>query len=1274
MNLALRIAFGGGAACQWRAELTLDRGTLAELRPLGMEADEPGSMWLESPAGQPGTRLVIQQRSPRTFDGVDLHAECAPEARLSVKLVSREDPQHPITLEVPIKEVLEGYYNRPLDDSGNRILIHRTPGDSLRVRFDRDHLVFAPEERFRFEVEPHLLPVAPGSKVQVRLALRRARGGEELWATEHSIQAGVGTNVPGEVVLPAVEGVYDLVLTVTPDEGWANAVRRPLAWRKPIAQRIVQLVVIGPEVAEPPASGPTEWTEELSIDPANPRWWERLGKLPHFARNSRLSKQPLGNGTMHVWHHSLGDVARLAPSSESPDLSWQAYTLPISEPGRPHLLEIAYPSDVAQTLGISVLEPNATGALMPVGLDSGVVVEVDELADRPTEWLHHRLVFWPRTENPILLMVNHRRSQPAVYGTIRVLSGPKHLASAFPRGTPAAGRMVAAYYHRPLFPENFGAREAFDGFSGHSLDDWMTFYEGGSRLVEYLNYVGYNAVVLSALADGSTIFPADQLQPTPRYDKGALFGTGQDPVRKDVLEMLFRMFDRERLQLVPALDFSAPLPELEAELRSGGAARQGMQWIGPQGVPHTELVPPERGAAPYYNPLHPRVQEAILRVIDQVANRYAAHPSFGGVALQISAESYAHLLSPEWGVDDATITRFEQDSGLKVPGDGPDRFVQRAAFLAGRHRELWLRWRARQISDFYRRAQEKVAAVRPDARLYLTAAGLLGARETEYRLRPTLVQRTTMAEVMLEEGLDAEAWKDQPGIVLLRPEWVISGEMPALRAAAQRLARLPDADHFFQQLPVSGSLFFHRPQQVRLASFDQQSPIQPSYTWLTAQPALSQVQNRARLAHALAAFDAQVLADGGWMLPMGQEESMRQVVAVCRHLPAVRFEKVESDSEQADSQPVTFRFASSGGMTYLYAVNDAPFATSARIRVQAPAGCRIDELTGLRRIAPLRKDGEATYWSVDLGPYEVVAVRFSASEVAFSQPRARWPQVVEAELGRRIRLLGAKAAALRQPPPLGVLDNAGFERRPTSGEEVPGWAITRQPDSQVQTDTQQHHGGTQCVHMASSGPVTCLVSRAFRAPETGRLAMSVWLRVADERRQPPLRLAIEGKLDGQNYYCFAPVGRGRGEGPPAPAIATEWRQFIFQVDDLPLDGLTQMRVRFDLMGPGEIWVDDVQLFDLAFNEKELRELAKLITVAEFQLQNGRLSDCLRILDGYWARFLDAHVPLDADAVAARPAATARQAPPNHTPKKQEPPPRTGWIDRVRGLLTRPARF
>lgn len=1232
-------------------------------------------MWLDSPAGhQAGARLVIQQRSPRTYEGVDLRVQCPPEARLRIELAAQQAPPQPISFDVPISDVLEGYYERPLDGSGNRILIHRAPGDSLRVRFERDHLVFAPQERFRFEVEPYLLPLSPGSKVLVRLALRSARGGEELWATEHRIQAGDGTSVAGEILLPAAEGVYDLVLTATPDEGWASAVRRPLAWRKPVAERIVQLVVISPERPALPVAAPSEWTELFSIDPANPRWWERLARLPHLARVSRPGKQALGNGTMQVWHHPLGDVARLAPSHQSPDLSWQFYTLPIAEPGRPHLLEVAYPSDIAQTLGVSILEPNAAGALMPLGLDSGVVVEGAELAGQPAEWLHHRLVFWPRTTNPILLLVNHRRSQPAVYGRIRVLTGPRHLPAALPPGTPAGGRLVAAYYHRPLFPENFGGREAFDSFSGHSLEDWVTFYEGGSRLVEYLHYVGYNGLLLSALADGSTIFPADDLQPTPRYDKGALFGTGQDPLRKDVLEMLFRMFDRERLQLVPALDFSTPLPELEAELRAGGAARQGLQWIGPQGTTGGESAPLASGAMPPYNPLNPRVQETLLRLIAQVADRYSAHASFGGVALQLSAGSSLRLLSPEWGMDDTTISRFEQQMGLKVPGEGPDRFAQRAAFLAGPQRELWVRWRAQQMSDFYRRAHARIAAARPDGRLYLNAAGLLDGRETEYRLRPALVQRTTLAELMLEAGVEAEAWQDQPGMVLLQPQWVICGEMPAARAAAQYLERLPDADRYFQKLSVPGSLFFHRPQQVRLASFDRQSPIQPSYTWLTAQAALSQAANRRRLVHALAALDSQVLADGGWLLPLGQEEAIRDVVAVCRQLPAVPFAKVGGDSGQGDSQPVTFRFATSGGMTYLYAVNGAPFASSAQVRVQAPAGCRMEEITGRRPVPPLRNDAQGAYWSVDLGPYEVVAVRFSAPEVAFWQPRAEWPQVVEAELSRRIRLLGAKAAALRQPPPLDVLDNPGFERRPTSGEEVPGWAITRQPESEVHTDTQQYHEGKQSVRIASRGPVACLVSRPFAAPDTGRLALSVWLRVADAGQQPPLRLAVEGKLDGQDYYRFAPVGMARPGAPPAPPIDTQWRQFIFQVDDLPLEGLSQMRVRFDLMGAGEVWADDVRLFALAFNDKELRELAKLITVAEFQLQNGRLSDCLRILDGYWAQFLESHVPVDPDAVAARPAAAAPQSPPGPTGKPAEPQPRTGWMDRVRGMLPRPLRF
>jgi len=53
------------------------------------------------------------------------------------------------------------------------------------------------------------------------------------------------------------------------------------------------------------------------------------------------------------------------------------------------------------------------------------------------------------------------------------------------------------------------------------------------------------------------------------------------------------------------------------------------------------------------------------------------------------------------------------------------------------------------------------------------------------------------------------------------------------------------------------------------------------------------------------------------------------------------------------------------------------------------------------------------------------------------------------------------------------------------------------------------------------------------------------------------------------------------------------------------------------MGAGEVWIDDVQVFGLVFEQAELVELSKLITLAEVKLQNGQIGDCLRLLEGYW---------------------------------------------------------
>ena len=82
------------------------------------------------------------------------------------------------------------------------------------------------------------------------------------------------------------------------------------------------------------------------------------------------------------------------------------------------------------------------------------------------------------------------------------------------------------------------------------------------------------------------------------------------------------------------------------------------------------------------------------------------------------------------------------------------------------------------------------------------------------------------------------------------------------------------------------------------------------------------------------------------------------------------------------------------------------------------------------------------YWEVRLEPYDLVAVQLSEPNVQFSNPQAAWPDTVETALGSQIRRLGARAAALRNPPPLDVLANPGFERPAAGDGPIPDWAVS----------------------------------------------------------------------------------------------------------------------------------------------------------------------------------------------------------------------------------------
>jgi hypothetical protein len=1234
-NLQLRIAWGGGAKRQWTGTISLTEGRLSLHRPLGIEADEPGSIWVEQ------NRLEIRQRSPREYDGVDVFLDAPLDAKLLVSMSS--DPRAaPVYQEIKLVDLLHKPFARPLDDRHNRLLVRRAPGDMLRVRLPGDSQVFSTDERISIDLKPYLLPVADGANVRVKARLIAKATGEEHWSQDYSVTKPAGDSTSPailslDVALPSEEGVYDLVIEASE--------RHPLRWIKPMATRQIQLMIVSDNRPLPAAQPREPWTKTFEIDPANPGWTDRLKNLPLMPG---WRQGPLGNGHMRIRQHALGPVVQLDAGSSTDDVPWEAYPLSISKPGVPHLLEVEFPSDVPQTLGVSIVEPNPAGVVTPIGLDSGVYVS-EATAESPPQWQKHRLVFWPRTKSPLLLITNRRPGEIAAYGKIRVLSGPSHLPAAFHPAFDRSERLFAAYLDRPLFNENFGATESLDAWSGRSLDDWQTFYEGATRLGEYLNHAGYNGLMLSVLSDGSTIYPSELLEPTPCYDTGPFFDSGQDPFRKDVLELLLRFFDREDNRLIPVLQFSAPLPALEAQLRQSDSQASGIALIGADGRPFTASQAPRRGLAPYYNPLNPQVQTAMLAVVRELVQRYGHHSAFAGLAVELSADGYAQLPGEAWGFDDATIAAFERDKQVRVPGDGSDRFAERARYLLGEERKTWLEWRAAKLADFHLRMQRELVTVRPDGVFYLTPTNMFDTTEARRELRPGLPSRGRVDDVLLTLGIQPALYRDQGGFVFLRPKRVAPPGPVAAEALDIELARSPELDRLASGSALPASLFWHEPQTVRLSSFEAKSPFgkDKTYAWLVSQFSPAGMRNRQRFVQTLAGrdMDCAALFDGGWLLPLGQEEALLPLIATYRRLPAAQFETLTCD------EPVTVRMLARDDHSYAYFVNDSPWPVTLSMQVQFPTGVRADELSGMRRLPRVA----GNRWTLELEPYDLVGVRFASPNVRLSDFTVTPPDFVPAEFQRRIDDLRHRRAILETPPPLAGLQNPSFELV-TRGQPN-HWALSATPpgSAAVQVERRRGHQGTGAVRLTSGGTSASFYSEPFPAPQTGRLSLSVRLRVDDPDQQPALRLAVEGLLNDGAYSPFAMVGRG------AVPIPGDWTspEFILKIDDVPASGLSDLRVRFDLIGPGTVWIDDVQLFHLDFSSVERAQLASILALPAYQLGERKWGQCQRELEGYWPRFLTANVPLARPAVAG----TGEPSPRASADEKQAVRP--GPIDRVR---------
>ena len=199
----------------------------------------------------------------------------------------------------------------------------------------------------------------------------------------------------------------------------------------------------------------------------------------------------------------------------------------------------------------------------------------------------------------------------------------------------------------------------------------------------------------------------------------------------------------------------------------------------------------KRGLAPYYNPLDPRVQDAVLTVVRTLAERYGAHRSFGGVCLQIGPETFLQFPDERWGQDPATLARFRREVGERsTPAEV---------------RQQWLLWRSRELAEFYVRIQRELGRANPQARLYLAGADLIAGDPVRSEMSPRLLGKPDFSEAMLRHGFDPARFDKESGIVLMRPHRAAPVVSLAGRSVDLQVNQSSAVDQFFAGAAGGGS-------------------------------------------------------------------------------------------------------------------------------------------------------------------------------------------------------------------------------------------------------------------------------------------------------------------------------------------------------------------------------------------------------------------------------------------------------------------------------------
>ncbi len=1127
---------------------------------------------------------------------------------------------------VPVTAILERPQRTP-ESMALSVSVQRLPWDSLFVDMagEGEDGILAPGSKAHVTVGLNLIwPESVPMTARLVGSLRPARGGDELWHFEQREVVEANGVKPGswvwEVPAPTTEGTYVLEIRASwePNSREGSRLGRLIRRRRPPAAtsvaRKVTFTVLDPDSpaqASPTPGSLVHETEVDLVDFARGRGRRPVASgraplvtgrsswaIPHEAliepsRRDRLRGWILGSGSESARLETANDVG----------LPWRAVGLKVTHPERPHRLTVSVKGGEPASLGVALVDPGAQGEHPRLVLDA--CASGPPLLENGPPGLF-RWVVWPGATELVLVLLNRSREGAVQLGAIQLTELPD-AAPEKPAEPSTADRVVGLYLA--------GLRD-MEPFRGH--DPLAT----AKNLAEYLELCGARAVVLpERLSDRA-------------HRRGLERQIVEDAVGADVLDVVAHVLKRRGMKywLELELDSGPALPDLPGA-DSKLAAEEGLVRIDHKGRPE-----------PVYHLLNPRVREAFKKRVTAAVSA-PSRPAAAGVVIRLS-ENSALLGTPDTGFDDATFARFVSETyrgetAEKIPGLGttrPERIPERARYLAGPGRTPWLTWRSRAIASLYSELAHSVRQASKGAELAVATPEMESGLAGEEARR---LDRAGLApgQVWRALGLDLAVWPRSGEAPI-----VLRGISPSVDPMARDLAANPDLDELVASQAARGLLLasvgderFERGDLLEPLSevkptedASQPEPVSDDSTRngtqgppqgnrglvLSAVPIGDNAAADLTLAHVAAAIDPQFFFLG---MPVvtGHEERVKQHAAILQALPAWAPAPVDATQEStARSYGVVARSLSDGTTSYLQIANDSPFPIRLAGLIEGPITATVDDVGRGIRLSPDPQPG-GRQLVLDLLPHDLAAVRIDAGNARLINLTPYPSQAVLTAMQSRFNELSAQLSQLnRGAGPVDLTPaNPGFEPvAAASGQgaidapaiPLAGWSTSETGAATIGLDREIPHSGQASLRLSVSDAPASVISDPLSARVQSSLTVAVSLRSTEPGQR--VRVWIEGQAAGRSFARRTEF-----------VVSTSWTRRAVRAIDIPPAGLDGARIRFELLAPGELFIDDLVVEGEPTSRGGRQSAQRALLAAIQAYRESRYADFARLAESHWIR-------------------------------------------------------